>query len=293
MKFAFMKSHMHLFGVERMSKVLGVSKAGFYRYLAFTPSKRQQENSRLVSAIKAAHKKSRQTYGYRRIKFELEATGGISVSNYKVLRLMKLNNIRAKAKRQYKTTTQSKHSLNISENRLQREFATTEPNKKWVSDITYIPTKEGFLYCAVILDLFSRKIVGMKMDDNLSRFLVIDAFSQAILRRKCPKGLMFHSDRGVQYASNEFRELLKYYGIVQSMSRKGNCWDNAVSESFFGTLKRDLMTDRKFKNRLEAQSAIFEYVEVFYNNDRRHSTLGYLSPNEFEVRFKSGRSIVN
>ena len=293
MKFVFMKSFMRTFAVERMSKVLGVSTAGFYKYLAMAPSKRQQENSRLVSAIKLAHKKSRQTYGCRRMKIELQETNGITISKNRVRKLMSLNGIRAKFKRRFITTTQSKHNYSVSDNRLQRDFIAQKPNEKWVSDITYIPTREGFLYCAVILDLFSRKVVGMRMDDNMSSSLVVAAFQQAILRRKRPTGFLFHSDRGVQYASKDFRSMIAGYGIQQSMSRKGNCWDNAVSESFFGTLKNELMSDLRFSTRKEAQGAIFEYVEVFYNNHRRHSTLGYLPPNEYEARFENGRLTVH
>lgn len=293
MKFAFMKTHRHSFALERMSKVLGISKAGYFKYLAHVPSKRQQENSRLTEAIKLAHKKCRRTYGYRRMKAELESTSNINISKNRTLKLMKLHGIIPKTRRRFRITTQSNHCYERAVNRLQRQFSAKRPNEKWVSDITYIPTKEGFLYCAVILDLFSRKVVGLKTGDNMGSDLVADAFRQAVYRRKYPKDFLFHSDQGAQYASDHFRRTLSPHGVLQSMSRKGNCWDNAVSESFFRTLKTELMIGLEFKTRHEAQRSIFEYVEVFYNNERRHSTLGYLPPNEFEKRYKLGRLTVN
>ncbi len=281
-----MKEHQYLFSVERMSKVLGVSKQGFYKYLKHTPSKREQENTRIIATIKKNHEESLKTYGYRRHLKELLARGE-QVSKGRVLGLMKANGILAKRKKSFRHTTESNHYFSLSPNILNRDFNSTGPNQKWVSDISYIPTKEGFLYLAVIIDLFSRMVVGMQMSASLSRYLVIDAFKQAQLHRCHINKLIFHSDRGIQYACDEFRRLLTDLDIKQSMSRKGNCWDNAVSESFFATLKRELMLDNIFDSRDKARREIFRYVEVFYNRKRRHSALGYLPPSDFEASYTS------
>jgi putative transposase len=287
-----MKDHQHLFSVERMSKVLGVSKQGFYKYLKRTPSKREHENTRILLSLQQNHKASFSSYGHRRHVKEL-LDQGERVGKGRVIRLMKANGIVAKAKKAFRVTTESKHSFVLAPNELNREFSSHGPDQKWVSDISYIPTKDGFLYLAVIIDLFSRMVVGMHMAESLDRYLVIDALKQAQLRRNYPRGLMFHSDRGIQYACDDFRMLLKSMDIKQSMSRKGNCWDNAVAESFFGTLKSELMADNKFTTKQEARRSIFRYVEVFYNRKRRHSALGYLPPNEFEAWHSNGRITVN
>ncbi len=215
-----------------MSNILGVSKQGFYQHLKRRPSKREQENARLANLLKIAHLDSLKTYGHRRLHKELEAAGHF-VSRGRVLRLMKANKIVPKRKRCFRVTTQSNHTFKVAENKLNRQFTANKPNEKWVSDITYIPTKEGFLYLAVILDIFSRKVVGMKMDSTLKGQLVISAFQQAMMRRNNPSGTLFHSDRGVQYACKKFCSMLQANETKQSMSRKGNCWDNAVAESFF------------------------------------------------------------
>jgi len=291
MKFAFMKAHKHRFSVERMSKILGVSKQGFYKFLRRTPSSRERENIRVASSLKTAHMASRRTYGHRRLYQELRAQG-YSISKKRVIRLMKINNIIPKYKKPFRVTTMSNHGLRASPNILRREFGANAPNQKWVSDISYIPTKEGFIYLAVIIDLFSRQIVGMQMSTTLSTRLLTDSFNQAMLHRS-PCHLLFHSDQGVQYASLEFRNLLDKNKITQSMSRRGNCWDNAVSESFFGTLKLELMSNNKFHSKRHARESIFEYINVFYNRKRRHSTLGYLPPAEFEAKFYKSRNSVN
>jgi putative transposase len=287
-----MKGHKHLFSVERMSHVLGVSKQGFYRFLHRAPSLREQENTRLVVALKKAHLASRRTYGHRRLYKELNEQG-VDIGKKRVIRLMKSNNIVAKAKKPFRLTTDSSHGLRILPNILEREFSARQPNQKWVSDISYIPTGEGFLYLAVIIDLFSRLVVGIHMATSMTQDLILNAFEQALVRRGKPTNFIFHSDQGSQYACDEFKSILKSRGVEQSMSRKGNCWDNAVAESFFGTLKLELMSDHKFSTRNEARSSIFEYVEVFYNRKRSHSTLGYLPPEVYEAEFYAGRFTVN
>lgn len=195
---------------------------------------------------------------------------------------MRLHQIAAKRKRRYIVTTDSKHDLPVADNKLDQDFIASKANEKWVTDITYIWTKEGWLYLAVVLDLFSRKVVGWAMDNNMERGLVITALTMALQTRKPPKGLLHHSDRGSQYASNDYQQLLKNNKICCSMSRKGNCYDNAVMESFFATLKQELVYHRLYQNRKEAKQDIFEYIEVWYNRKRMHSTLGYMSPHEFE-----------
>jgi putative transposase len=205
---------------------------------------------------------------------------------------MKTHHIHVKYKKPFRITTQSKHQNPISPNLLKRDFAATKPNEKWVSDISYIPTQTGFLYLAVIIDLYSRMVVGMSMSSSLSRHVILNAFSQDCLRRNRPQRVLFHSDRGIQYTSDDFRAMLLATKAIQSMSAKGNCWDNAVSESFFGTLKREVMLDRKSQNKEEAKTVLFDYIETFYNRKRKHSTLGYLPPLEFEKRFNQQRGFV-
>ena len=196
---------------------------------------------------------------------------------------MRENGIRSKTVKKYKATTNSKHTLPVAENLLKQNFETAKPNTVWISDITYVPTLEGWLYLAVILDLFSRQIVGWAMSDRLTSGFVVKALYQAIGRRHPASGCIFHSDRGIQYASTDFRDVLKTSGFIQSMSRKGNCYDNAVAESFFHTLKTEHVYDYRYESRAEARQSIFEYIEMFYNRQRRHSSLGYRSPVSFEL----------
>jgi putative transposase len=207
---------------------------------------------------------------------------GISCSQKLVARLMKSHQIAAKRKRKFVVTTDSKHDLPVAENKLNQEFTATKANKKWVTDITYVWTREGWLYLAAVLDLFSRKVVGWAMDANMERGLVIRALQMALLTRKPEKGLLHHSDRGSQYASNDYQKLLSNNWMDCSMSRKGNCYDNACMESFFATLKQELVYHRQYQTRKEAKQDIFEYIQVWYNRKRRHSALGYLSPEQYE-----------
>ncbi len=231
--------------------------------------------------MKAAHKKSKETYGARRIAEEVKAHG-IPCGRTRAGTLMKLADVTAKQKKKFKATTDSKHNLPVAPNLLNRQFAVKEPDMVYVSDITYIWTREGWLYLAVILDLFSRQVVGWSLSNRMSRKLIMNALLMAIWRRRPAPGLIFHSDRGSQYCSNDFQKMLKTHGMLSSMSRKGNCWDNAVAESFFGSLKTERVFFSNYTTREEARRDIVDYIEMFYNSNRRHSYLGYVSPKEFE-----------
>ena len=264
-----------------MCRVLRVSRSGYYAWCVRPESRRVAESRRLLEKIKLVHKKSRRRYGSPRVHGQLVCDGE-SVSRGRVERLMRANGIRAKQKRKFVPTTDSKHDLPVAHNILGREFTVGEPDQVWVSDITYIPTDEGWLYLAGVLDLCSRTAVGWSMGESLEGTLVIDALKMAYRRRRPVRGLLHHSDRGSQYASEDYRNLLKDYGMQMSMSRKGDCWDNAVMESFFSTLKKELVHHRKYRTRAEARQEIFEFIEVFYNRERLHSSLGYLCPADYE-----------
>ena len=283
MKYVFVRNHRGAFPVDLMCRTLEVGSSGFYAWLNRPESLRNRENQQLLMEIKAVHKRSRKTYGSPRIHAQLNESGH-ACSRYRVARLMRQHGIVSKHKRKFKVTTNSVHSYPIAENLLQRRFNVFRPGQCWVSDITYIPTLEGWLYLAVTLDLFHRKVIGWSMDRWITRQRVIDALNMAIKNGCFEPGLIHHSDRGVQYASNEFQALLKTNGIQCSMSRKGDCWDNAVAESFFHTLKVELIHGKTYITRQEAKTAIFEYIEGFYNRQRRHSYLGYLSPDEYEKK---------
>jgi transposase InsO family protein len=233
--------------------------------------------------IREIYRKSHGRYGSPRIHAEIR-TSGKRINRKRVARLMRINRIRAVTKRKYKATTNSAHNKSVADNLLNQNFKATGPNKIWVSDITYIWTKEGWLYLVVIMDIYSRRIVGWSMSENISTNLVITAIVYAIINRNPEEGLIFHSDRGSQYASDGVKSLLRQNKINQSMSRKGNCYDNAVAESFFHSLKTELVYQTNFMTRVEAKNYIFEYIEIFYNRQRRHSALNYLSPVEFENR---------
>jgi len=279
-----MKAHSKQFPVEKMAEVLGVSRSGYYDFLHKGPSKRALEDQGIIEEIKKAHKKSRGTYGSPRVHAELKKQG-VSCSRKRTAKLMRKEKIQAKMRKRWKRTTlQSKKVVDIAPNHLDQQFHVEKPNKVWVSDITYVWTAEGWLYVAVVLDLFSRKVVGLRMGASLSTELVTKALKQALYRRGVivNKGLMHHSDRGCQYTSKEFREIAAVHGIELSMSAKGHCYDNAVAESFFHTLKTEETHLKHYRTREEGQSAIFEYVEVFYYRERLHSTLGYISPADFE-----------
>jgi transposase InsO family protein len=265
-----------------MCKVLKVSRSGYYAWLKRGPSKRAIENEIIMEQICKIHKQSKGTYGSPRVTEELKANY-VQVSRPRVARLMRKANIRSITKRKFKTTTNSKHGFPIAPNLLNREFKVNRQGKVWVSDITYIRTLEGWLYLTVIIDLADRKIIGWSLSSSLKASVtIIPAWRMAILNNPIIEGLIFHSDRGVQYACTEFRELIHRNPLVtQSMSRKGNCWDNAVSESFFKTLKTEWVYQNKYGSRKQASASIFEYIETWYNTQRRHSSLNYLSPNEY------------
>jgi len=281
MKYAFIVAHVAQFPMRLMCRALEVSRSGFYAWRKRPESRRSIKNRLLVDKIKEVHQKSRKTYGSPRVHVQLVAEGE-RCGRSRVERLMRANEIRAKQKRKFVLTTDSKHDLPVASNILERKFAVDEPNTVWLSDITYIPTDEGWLYLAGVLDLCSRTAVGWSMSETLEKTLVLDALKMAYQRRRPGKGLLHHSDRGSQYASDDYGYLLKSYGMRMSMSRKGDCWDNAVMESFFGTLKKELVHNRRYRTRAEARQDIFEFIEVFYNRERLHSSLGYMSPADYE-----------
>lgn len=264
-----------------MCRVLEVSRAGYYAWRDRPESARQKTNTRLLVLIKASFMRSRNTYGYRRVHRDILAMNE-SYGRHRVARLMRANKLRPKMRRKFKATTNSNHTHPIKENHLRRQFNVALPNQRWVSDITYIPTDEGWLYLAAVMDLYSRKIIGWSMAGNMKDALVVDAMKMAMLHRKIKSELLVHSDRGVQYASYNFQALLRSNQIECSMSRKGNCWDNAVMESFFHTLKTECIYHERFSTHADARRVIFDYIEVFYNRQRRHSYLNYKSPVEFE-----------
>jgi len=282
MKYWFMDQYRSTHGVQRMCRVIGASRSGYYGWKMQPQSKRQKENEKILMEIKESHKNSHRVYGSPRITEDLQAKGTKCGKN-RVARLMKVHGIIAKAKKKFKATTNSKHNLPVADNLLNQDFVAEKPNTVWVSDITYIWTLEGWLYLAVILDLYSRQVVGWAMSDRLTANFVIKALHQAIGRRNPVRGCILHSDRGIQYASADFRDVLNSYGFIQSMSRKGNCYDNAVAESFFHTLKTEHVYDYRYETRAEAIQSIFEYIEIFYNRQRRHSAIGYRSPVSYEL----------
>ncbi len=261
--------------------VMRVRRGGDYSWQERDKSPRQIENENLIPIVKKAHKDSKGTYGTRRIAEEVEAHGN-SCGRYRARTLMNLAKISARQNKKFKATTDSKHNLPVAPNLLDREFAVAEPDLVWVSDITYLWTSEGWLYLAIVLDLFHRRIVGWSMSNRINRKLVMDALRMGVWRRRPAPGLIFHSDRGSQYCSNDFQKMLKTHKMISSMSRKGDCWDNAVAESFFGSLKTERVFFTNYNTREEARRDVVDYVEMFYNSKRRHSYLGYLSPKEFE-----------
>jgi transposase InsO family protein len=259
-----------------------VNRSGYYGWLKCPKSARQIKNEELVALVKEIHKDSHETYGTRRIAQAL-AGRGIPCGRARARTLMELVGITVKKRRKFKVTTDSKHKLPVAPNLLEQDFTIDQPNKVWVSDLTYVWTHEGWSYLAIVLDLFSRQIVGWSMDKYMTKELVINAFNMAYWRRRPLAGLIFHSDRGSQYCSLEFQNRLASCGATSSMSRKGNCFDNAVSESFFGSLKTERVHFANYQTREEARLDIVDYIEMFYNSRRFHSYLGYTSPRQFEA----------
>jgi transposase InsO family protein len=265
-----------------LCRTLAVSSAGFYAWCRRGLSLRAKEDAALTVDIRAAHAASGKRYGSPRIHSDLKADDH-HVGRKRVARLMHAERLEGQRKRRFRVTTDSRHSHPIAANALQRNFTASAPDEVWVADITYIWTREGWMYLAAILDLFSRRVVGWSMDSCIDRTLALDALSMALTTRRPEHGLLHHSDRGVQYASGDYQNQLRDRGIVCSMSRKGDCWDNAVAESFFSTLKAELVYRTDYVSRSQARASIFEYIEVFYNARRRHSFLGYVSPVEYEA----------
>jgi putative transposase len=281
-RYRFIADNLRQFHVTTMCGVLEVSRSGFYAWLRGVKSERAIANSCLLEKIRRIHAGSRGTYGGRRVYWKLRSQGE-NCSRNRVTRLMRKHGLMAKTSRKFRATTNSKHDLPVAPNLLARQFAVGAPNRAWVSDITYIPTEEGWLYLASVMDLYSRKVVGWSMDERITRDLAMDALAMAIRQRRPEAGLIHHSDRGVQYASNDYQNVLSQNGMICSMSRKGDCWDNAVMESFFGSMKTECTHHRRYHSRSEAKRDIFHYMEVFYNHQRLHSALGYTSPAEFEL----------
>ena len=281
MIFAFIQQHKDVWPVTLMCDTLGVSPQGFYAWCSRPTSAQQLRRDALLVEIRTVHAFVKQRYGSPRIAAQLQAQGvGCCVNT--VAKLMHDNDIRAKTARKFRNTTDSNHPLPVADNILDRQFDIQRPNEVWLGDITFIATREGWLYLAAIEDLYSRMVVGWSMADSMTSRLVVDALEMAVLRRLPDEGLLAHSDRGSQYASDHYQRLLGKHAITCSMSGVGQCWDNAPMESFFASLKKELVHHEDYQSRAEAKASIFEYIEVFYNNQRLHSSLGYVSPAAYE-----------
>jgi putative transposase len=282
MRFSFIAEYKKMYPILVLCRVLRVSRSGFYSWRRRPESARSSENRRLLVNIGTIHATRRQIYGSPRIHAELRAQGW-RCSRNRIARLMRCHGIRSKVRRQFRITTKTKPGRPIAPNLLKRRFKAAHPNQTWVADISYIRTREGWAYLAVLMDLFSRMIVGWALQDRLTASLAINALQMALTHRQPPANLMHHSDRGIQYASDQYRRILTSRGIRASMSRAGDCWDNAAIESLFGTIKSEMVDHRDYHTRAEARADVFDYIEVFYNRQRRHSSLGYLSPVDFEA----------
>ena len=270
--------------MKTMCGMLNVTRSGYYAWRDRSRSRRQERRAELVKQIRQVHRDSRRTYGSPRITMELKEQG-IDVCENTVAKYMREDDVFVKPQRRFvPRTTDSDHPHPIAPNRLDRDFAAAAPNRKWACDLTYVFTEGGWLYLSVVIDLFSRRVVGWSMSDDLKALGVAEALSMALTRRRPGKDLLHHSDRGVQYACELYRATLRRHGIAASMSRPGNCYDNAVVESFFGTIKTELVHRERYRTREEARSSIFEWIECWYNRRRRHSSLGYLSPEAFEAQ---------
>jgi transposase InsO family protein len=271
--------------VALLCRVFEVSRSGFYAWLTHKPSRRQQGDERLKVAIKAVHRQSRETYGVRRMQPELKAQGFVAGRD-RIARLRRELGMRCKQKRKFKATTDSRHDFPIAPNLLEQTFNPTRPNEVYVTDITYIPTGEGWLYLAGVKDVFTCEIVGYAMGDRMTQALTAQALWRAVANKRPPAGVIHHSDRGAQYCAHDYRKLVEQFGMCASMSRKGNCFDNAPMESFWGSLKNEMIHHQRYETRAHAEAAIREYIELFYNRQRRHSRLGYQPPSVFAEAFK-------
>lgn len=294
----YIKANIAWISIDIACEILEITRSSYYDWISkesyyLEKSKKDEE---LSKQIKYLFYKFKSRYGSRRICDELNKRG-IICNKRKVSQILEENNLFAKGYKNYSvTTTKSNHKYKVFDNLLKRNFAATKPNQVFVGDITYIRTDEGWLYLATVIDLYSRKIIGHSMSNRMTKDLVISALQKALKSRGYPKGVIVHSDRGSQYASNEYKSFLKKHGLVGSMSKKGDCWDNAVAESFFATLKKEYVHHIRFKTRIQAQLGIFDYIEAWYNNERSHSTLNWLSPNEFEYvnrdKFSKNKQII-
>ena len=287
MKFEFIRAEKACYPVTVLCSVLEVSPSGFYAWCKRLPSARARSDAQLAVQVAAVHKRSRRTYGSPRVQRDLRARG-VRVGRKRVERLMRENGLEARRKRRFRRTTDSKHGHPIAPNVLARAFDVAEPDRVWVTDVTAIWTLQGWLFLAVMLDLYSRRVVGWAMSANNDTTLALDALRHALRTRQSPRGVLHHSDRGSPYASADYRAALAAHGFIASMSRKGDCWDNAVAESFFGTLRAELVDHEQYATRAAAATSIVDYIANFYNVERRHSYLGYLNPIEFELRFAMG-----
>ena len=291
MKYAWIARHKVLWPITLACEVLGVSASGYFEHWrrkdADKPSRpgvnKRISDEALLVHIKAIHAEVKQEYGWPKVWKELLARG-VRVGKERVRKLMRRHGIKARGKRKFVVTTDSKHDLPIAPNLLQRNFTPEAPNQVWSSDITYIATDEGWLYLTAVIDLFSRQVVGWSMRPHMQASAVTDALRMAWFRRRPAPGLIFHSDRGSQYCSHEFQKVLTDYKMKSSMSRKGDCWDNAVAESFFHSFKVEAVQGEEFESRMAMRETVFEYIEVYYNRHRLHSSLGYMSPEQFEAR---------
>lgn len=285
MKYAQIHRLRHEHSVAAMCRLLAVSESGYYAWRKRPPSPRAKANARLVLEIKAAHERTRRTYGPERLQSEL-ADEGISVGVHRIKRIRREQGLRCKQKRGFRVTTDSKHTLPVAPNRLARQFSTDAPNKVWVADLTYIDTAEGWLYLAGLKDLFNGELVGYAMSERMTVALTETALRRAIAAKRPGPGLIHHSDRGVQYCAGAYQKLLRQHQMQPSMSRKGNCWDNAPMESAWGILKSELVHHVRFETRTKARAAIREYIEIFYNRIRKQARLGYLSPVQFATQHR-------
>ena len=281
MKYRFIKNHEYLFPIEKMCKVLEVGSSGYYKWKSKPISNRTFVKEEIKQKITSIYFASKQRYGSPRITTELNALG-YKISRITVAKYMRELGLRSKLSKKFKVTTDSKHNFLVVENVLDRNFTVANPSRVWVSDITYIQTKEGFLYLTTIIDLYDRKVIGWSLGNSMNTDqTTLAAWKMAIRNRSIQNGLIFHSDRGVQYANKMFANTIESYGVIRSMSRKGNCWDNAVAESFFKSLKTELIYGYKLINKAEMELEIFEYIEIWYNKKRRHGTLNYKTIEEF------------
>jgi len=280
-RYQFMKDHRHEHRIATMCRVFRVSRSGYYGWKARPASRRELENRHLLTRIQTIHVRSREAYGVIKTDRALREQGE-AVGHNRIARLRQVHGIVAKRVRRFRLAYAARHSEPAAPNLLDRNFTIDRPNRVWVGDITFIPTREGWLYLAVLIDLYSRTVVGWAMSDRQNRQLAIDALTMAIERRQPQPGLIHHTDQGILYATASYRAILRTHHMLPSMSKKGDCYDNAVAESFFSGLKNELIWDQDFRTRAEARSAIFEWIEVFYNRERLHETLDYVSPMRYE-----------